>query len=519
MASDPEAIAIDIGRRRLRALFAVRTRSNLIVKQVLVEPLPESLDVDDAAALGVWVGDCLKKAKFPKSNTTIAIPRERVGLKRLNIPTIVEDELPDMVRMALSRDLPFDADSAVIDYVKIESDEAHTTVLAVAIPQEVLDFQKQLAEAAGLSIDRISLRSMGSAALLESLYKSSLNGILAGDITGEGVEFSVVLDGTIRFARAAELPQLDDATGSANAVVTETRRTWMSYRIVEESNVVGRAVIFGDLDICDKASEPIHELLSVTTEVMKTHPLVKCTAEDMDGVWPLAGLLLEPLLDVQAIDFSQPRKAPDLAARKRKRILVSVGVIAITLFALWTMANMSIKNLEYKEQELSIERADRYPERLRFKRDELKLSHAKQWQLVKTDWLAHLMQLGTVAPSPDQLVIDSWIGSLEFSKVQYDKKKKRWSTPHQIKIVVDGEAKDQVTVDAFRNALVKGKLYTLTSSGPDKAGGRRLDYKFNYRLGAKEKPATAKPNTEEVAQKQDRKVIAQRTSGDSGGDN
>ncbi|MCH8822273.1 MAG: pilus assembly protein PilM [Planctomycetes bacterium] len=517
MASDPEAIAIDIGRRKLRALYAARTRSKLIVKRVLVEPIPETLSIDDAAALGAWVDDCLIKAKFPKVKTTIAIPRERVGLKRLVIPTIVEDELPDMVRIALSRDLPFDADTAVIDYVIIESDEAHTTVLAVAVPQEVLDFQRQLADAAGISIDRISMRNMGSAALLESLYKSSLQGILAIDITGEGVEFSVVLDGTIRFARAAELPHLDDATGSANAVVTETRRTWMSYRIVEESNVVGRAVIFGDLDICDKTAGPVHELLSVTTEVLKNHPLVKCNAEDMDGVWPLAGLLLEPLLDVQTIDFAQPRKAPDIAARKRKRILTTVGAIAIVFFALWTMANVSLKNLQAQEQELSKERKTLYPDRLRFKRDVLKLKHARQWELANADWLEHLIQLSTVMPSPDQLVMDSWVGSLEFSKVQYDKKKKLWSTPHEVRIVVDGEARDQITVDAFRDALVQGKLYTLSSSGPDKAGGRRLDYKFTYRLGAEEIPESAKKNTEKVRQEPKNKAVAHRTSGDAGG--
>ena len=181
------------------------------------------------------------------------------------------------------------------------------------------------------------------------------------------------------------------------------------------------------------------------------------------------------------------------------------------------MANVSLKNLQAQEQKLSKERKDIYPERLRFKRDVLKLKHAKQWELANADWLEHLFQLSTVMPSPDQLVMDSWLGSLEFSKVQYDKKKKLWSTPYEIKIVVDGEAKDQVTVDAFRDALVRGKLYTLSSSGPDKAGGRRLAYKFTYRLGAKEIPESAKTNTKKAKQEAKNKAVAHRTSGNSGG--
>jgi hypothetical protein len=87
---------------------------------------------------------------------------------------------------------------------------------------------------------------------------------------------------------------------------------------------------------------------------------------------------------------------------------------------------------------------------------------------------------------PDQLVLDSWTGTLDFRGVTYDQgkktKKPRWYTPMPIKIVLDGEATNRMTADAFRDALVRGKLYMLRSAGPDTAGGRRLPYKFNYRL-------------------------------------
>ncbi len=285
-------IAIDIGRRRLRALLAARGRNKLFVKGVLVEPVPENLDTKDPQLVGAWLGRCLRKAKFPKVKVTIAISRERVGLKRITLPTIVDDELPDMTRIALGRDLPFDADTAVIDFITLQRDETSTTVLAVAIPEAVLEFEKEVAAAAGLGIDRISLRSMGSAALLGSLDHRNAHGMLAVDITGEGVEFSVIVDGTIRFARAADLPPVDDDTGAANAIVTETRRTWMSYRIVEDSNDVHSAVVIGDRDICRNAAGPIGEMLKVPAEVLDEHRLIKRNQQDMDGVWPLAGLLL-----------------------------------------------------------------------------------------------------------------------------------------------------------------------------------------------------------------------------------
>ncbi|MCH7846976.1 MAG: pilus assembly protein PilM [Planctomycetes bacterium] len=490
-------IAIDIGRRRLRALLAARGRSKLVVKRVLVEPVPESLDTQDAQAVGAWVGQCLREAGFPKAKATIAISRERVGLKRITLPTVDDDELPPMTRLALGRDLPFDADTAVIDFVTLERDETSTTVLAVAIPGTVLAFEKEIAAAAGLGIERISLRSMGSAALLGSLNAPPGDGALAVDITGEGVEFTVVLDGMIRFARAADLPPLGDDTGTANAVVTETRRTWMSYRIVEDSNDVHSAVVIGDREICRHAAGPIGEMLNVRTEVLAEHPLIKRNQQDMDGVWPLAGLLLEPTLGVQSIDFTKPRKAPDLAARKRQRVLAVAGVLFIGTFAAWTIGSTRLQTLERLEATLAEQCRDMLPQRQRFKRDELKLQHLRLWQEAHVDWLDHLVHLGAVAPSSDQLVLDSWTGMLDFRGVTYDQgkktKKPRWYTPMPIKIVLDGEANNRMTADAFRDALVRGKLYILNSAGPDTAGGRRLPYKFNYRLaGAANTPPIKK---------------------------
>ena len=481
-------IAIDIGRRRLRALLAARGRNTLTVKRVLVEPVPEGLDTKDPQAVGSWLGRCLRKAKFPKERATIAISRERVGLKRITLPTIVDDELPDMTRMALGRDLPFDADTAVIDFITLHRDETSTTVLAVAIPEAVLEFEKSLAAAARLGIDRISLRSMGSAALLGSLDDCRADGMLAVDITGEGVEFSVIVDGTIRFARAADLPPVDHAAGAASSVVTETRRTWMSYRIVEDSNDVQSAVVIGDRDICRAAAGPIAEMLSVRTEVLDEHRLIKRNQQEMDGVWPLAGLLLEPTLGVQSIDFAKPRKAPDLAAKKRQRVLAAVGVLSIGALAAWTIGSSKLQRLEIKSDDLADQYGDMLPGRYRFKRDVLKTQHLKNWQEADVNWLDHLLHLGAVVPPSEQLVLDSWTGTLNFRGVSYDGKqktsKRKWQTPMPIKIVLDGEAKDRMTADAFRDALVRGKLYTLSSAGPDSAGGRRLPYKFNYRLGS-----------------------------------
>jgi hypothetical protein len=184
-----------------------------------------------------------------------------VVLKRVRLPTVDARELPEMTRLALQRDLPFDADSAVIDFVRVERGAGSTTVQAAAVPQAALAAARQAARSAGLGVERISLRGTGCAALLGSFDAGGQGGVLAVDIIGERVEFSVVVDGAVRFSRAGELPPADDPAQIADAAVTEARRTWMSYRIVEDADDVRRAVVFGDPRVSELVAGSIGEIL------------------------------------------------------------------------------------------------------------------------------------------------------------------------------------------------------------------------------------------------------------------
>jgi len=473
------AIAIDLGRRNLRAVLVARNRDGLKVRRMLTEPVPESL-ASEATAVGHWVGRQLADAGFPKARTTIAIAREQVALKRITLPTVDPNELPEMTRLALRRDLPFDPETAVIDFVCVDRTESATTVLAVAVPDSVVAFARQMARAAGLPLERISLRSMGSAALLGSLTGDA-DGALAVDITAEGVDFNVVVNGAIRFSRAGELPTLDDPSALADAVVTETRRTWMSYRIVEDSNDVRHAVVIGDRKVGREVAGSIEKVLRVSTELIAEHPRVDSGGRDLASVWPLAGLLLEPGLGVETINFANPRKAPDLAARKRQVALAITGSLIILILGAWTIGKLKLDRLRETARDLAAQRAEAYPGRQRYKRDVLKLTHLEQWESVGVDWLEHLARVHAIAPPPGRLVLDNWDGSLDFRGVRY-RKTDGWSAPRVIRIVLDGEAVDRTTADAFRAALVESDVYTARSTGTDARGGSRLPYSFRYTL-------------------------------------
>ena len=485
MRSSP-TIAIDLGRQRLRAVEAGLGAESLRVRRVLVEPVPEDLDRDDATALGRWAGRELSRARFPKAAATFAVSREHVVMKRITLRTTEADELPEMVQLALGRDLPFDVDDAVIDFVAIGGGASSTEVLAVAVPRQVLTFIRQMATAADLDIVRISLRNMGTAALIGSLKKDRAEtpgfGVLAVDITGERVELSVVVDGVIRFSRAGDLPSLDEPDRVAEAVVTETRRTWMSYRIVGDSDDVRRAVVIGDRAISEQVAGSISEILAVETDVLAEHPLVDTDRLQMDSAWPLAGLLLEPQLGLESIDFQRPRRSPDIAGRRRRRVLVAVGLAVVVLGGGVTAGRFDLGNLRRDVASLESQRKLLATRFVRYGRDLYRLAHLQQWETVDADWPGHFAYIVTLAPPPDRLVLDSATGSLQFDRVRFDRKSKRFSAPRQLRIVPEGEAVDRLTADSFRGSLVDTEAYEISTTGLDASSGRRLPFAFSYQL-------------------------------------
>jgi Tfp pilus assembly PilM family ATPase len=505
------AIAIEIGRRRLRALLASRDRDRLTVRRVLVEDVPEQIDPEDASAVGAWIGERLGAADFPRGRATIAISREHVGLKRLTLPTVDDDELPEMTRLALQRELSFDAHQAVVDYVVVDRGETSTTVMAVAAPDAVVQSTREIIRAAGLGVERVALRATGSAALQRSAGTGDRDCVLVVDVSADGVEFSIIENGAIRFSRAAQIPHeaiADVAAGEADAeghdpgidahvdedtraeavmaeaIVTETRRSWMSYRIVEDASDVATVRVMGDVAVTALAAPRIGEMLGAETIPVTAHPLVTTGGERMDRVWPLAGLLLEPGLGHDTIDFARPHLPVNRNARLRRRGVIAAAVVLLVVAAFWTMGGRTLRGLAAEQASLSSQRARLAPDYARAFRDRFKLEHLRQWEQARVDWLDHALFIQQIMPPPGEAVIDTFVGSVDFRGVRFDPKAQReqWSAPLEVVVVLDGEARDRATADAIRDALVRNVSYTTSSSGADTEGGKRLPYGFTYRL-------------------------------------
>jgi hypothetical protein len=397
----------------------------------------------------------------------------------------------------VQRDLPFAADAAVIDYVPVRREASATTVMAAAVEQKRLDAVRLAVEAAGCRLDRVSLRCMGCAALVARLDTleagvssgsgaatggSGGSGIFVIDIAGDTVEFSVVVDGTLRFSRAADLADADDPVTVAEAVITETRRTWLSYRAAEDTERVAQAIVLGDRGTAQRVAAAIGEIVQLPTETLTRHPRLRGGEADVSGYGSLAGLLLEPLADAERLDLLRPRKPADRAAQLRQLVLVGLAIVIVASGIAWTVGRRQFdaaqRNVDDLEQKANASTAEYY----RFIRDSDRLRHLQEWEKINVDWLAHALHLQQAIPPPNEVVLDGWVGTLNTLGVEWEKNGDRWSAPMDIRIVIDGEASVRAAADRVRAALVEDESYQTTSREAESTSGKRLPHSFSYQI-------------------------------------
>ena len=485
------SVAIDLVGRRFHAVEASGGRSGgLVIHRVVRELVSREVDIDDAAAVGKWIGKQLEAAGFPKGKVIVALAREHVSLKRFTLPTDDRFEIPDMTRFAMQREVPIDPGEAVIDFIPGSVQDGKTSVLVAAIRKDRLADIRTMMKAANQQIEAITLRCLGVMELLLTLHGNAVDETTAWlgvDVSSHGVELNVLHDGMLRFSRAAEVMHVDSDSEFADAVVTETRRSWMSYRIVEDAPAISGAVVLGDRAVTDKTVSRIEKLLGVKTEPLDTHPNVDTSQCDIGSAWPLAGLLLQKSRGADlTMDFTQPRMTPDRHAGKRQITLAAAGLLLVVGAGLFAVAHVKLQSLRDTEATLQSQVRSGDADFWRAKRDQKKLEHLDMWDHAQVDWLAHLNALQRQLPPTNILVLDEWSGTLRYNGVNYDRRAdepdEKWQVPMEIVFTIDGEAASQPIADSFRESFVNSSEYTALPTGPDTRGGRRYPFPFKLSL-------------------------------------
>lgn len=469
-------LAIDIGHHVIRAAQVRPGRPGRPARVVatIFERMPPELSEDDHGGVGRRLAAAMDLAGMTRGVAVFALDRSITSFKRIELPTSNPDELPDMVRIAVERDLPIDADEAVIDFTVVGRGDDTTIVESVTVPRREIDRIREIAAAAGLQVGRIAPRCHGAGRLADPAEPT-----LLVDVTGEGLELVLAVDGTIPWSRGVEIEGPDGGPPTAEQLVPETRRSWISYRLSNDEVESPTLLVLGG-EQAENAVGAVAEATGLEGRRFVGDRRVVPDA-DMRGVWPLVGLLL-PAPASSVVDLAAPRQPPDIAARWRQRGLALAGLAIVAAGAGWTIGHRSLESVRDIAADLQGKASAANEEHLRFKRDDLRVGHLEAWTSVRPDWLEQLLVVAAPGVRRGGAVLDEFGGVLEGGDVEYDERGKAFTVASSIRLAVEGEAATQNIAASVRDDLVGDDRYVLRNTGSESRGGRRLPYPFAFAL-------------------------------------
>lgn len=439
----------------------------------LFERVPEDQDGATPEALGRRLAEGLRRAGLAPGPAIFAVPRSALSIKRIELPPANPDELPEMVHLAVERDLPIEAADAVMDFTVVEARPDGLSVDVVVASSREIERIRDVALAANIPVARISPRCHGAVRFVDGAEPS-----LLVDVTGEGLELTLVDDGVQIWSRGVAIAGSADGPPTADRLVPETRRSWVSYRLTDNEIQDPHLVVFGGERVAD-CYEAIGEATGLDAVRFTGDGLVE-TDRDMQGIWPLVGLLLPTARD-RVVDLASPRRTPDIAARWRQRALAAIGLAIVSIGIGWTFGNRGLEDLSMRVASLRDKANPALDEHLRFKRDRLRVGHLEAWNTVRPDWLEHLTV--AVTPRADGLavVFDEFGGALAVQDPVF-KKPDRFTVDSSIRLTVEGEAERRDEAASVRQWLVEDDRYVLRNTTADTSGGRRYRFPFAFIL-------------------------------------
>ncbi len=493
---------VQIDANRLAAIQVSMRGSRVRVEAVCCAVRPREVVADTPEALGAWVKQTLKDAGIGARRAILAAARSEVVLKVLDLPgggIADEAERCEVVRLQMARQLTMPITESQIDWVPLEEDDDGrlTSVLAGAIHTDRFNWYQAAAEHAGLKPIGIQLSSGGIATLAADIEGS----VLTVAPSMNGIEFVVAMGGRVLFARSIDLPGVwgegggeDGARERADRIAIEAKRTWMSYRVSQRAEDIGAVAVVGTGASAERVREACSQQMEIPGVCIGLDESVK--VQDLDAiernapVYPLIGLALRAGLGAEGMDFLNPHRPPDLAA-KRRTMALSVVLGVIVLGGAGYLVRMDrLATLERQEDALREDGKKLAENYLEYLGDLGRAEHIERWDAMDADYLGHVGWLSEHLPDPSVSQADR-VAMAMAGQVRYEGRSfpggGKWLSPVRLMISVSGKVHDRAVMLGLRDRLLREGPYVVANRGPD------VEDRFDYQLSTSnlEAPAPA----------------------------
>lgn len=421
--------AIDFDSRRLHIVCANRTRNGARFQQLTHADIPDDIDINDAKALGTFLGRALKKMRTGIKAVVMNVPRGLAVLKPLQFPPgTAYNELAGMVQFQVEKELPFPLAEAVVDFTVAShydtgdvDDHPHVNVLVSAVRLPVVEHYKQIALAAGVRLLRLGLRPAATMRCVSECLGEAAAGPLAViHVTADETEIMVMAGGTLAFSRSAMMlsplpaqPDEAESTTRSRSIAGEIARSLQTYQAAEGGGNIDRVLLAGGTGIEEGIATSLRKRLGVGCERFSPAESLGLGDDGAASAFIAAlGMAIGHHGATMPFDFLHAKRPRVKRNVKKIRRNVLAGAAAVMLIASIVAGRVWVGQKTAVVDQLKAEAADLAEERKPLDTQIKHLKTLRAWDDRSMDLLGHWAYVSGVAPS----CTDVYITSLKMGK-------------------------------------------------------------------------------------------------------
>jgi len=422
-------VAIDFDSTSVRIVHAKRTGKNTRIDALYSYPTPAELDMDDAEAVGKFLGVTLKefsrdsRTSLSRCGVLLSVPRQKAVLKPLTLPPgTPPEDMAAMVRFQVEKDLPFSPEESVIDYTATSHlDTAESAnggdpdvgvgVLVGAVTTEVVRHYQQIAEAAGVKLRRLGLRPYANMKCIDAcMRRGDDETVMSVNITSDETEINVLKGSALAFCRSALVSvskdDFDQRKQAVEAVVREIVRSVHSYSSAQHQGEVTALLISGGTGLEDQVLKAVESKLQVQCRLLAPASSMNLPTSGSGSAYAAAiGLAIAHQGQDLPFDFLNPKHPPIRHDARKVRVAVIAAAAVAAIIVIVTAINIYLGTLE---EPLLADRA--LEKKLKkstksYKTLDRRVQTVETWLKARTNWLDHLTLLSQLAPDCKDLYI------------------------------------------------------------------------------------------------------------------
>ncbi len=431
--SGRRVLCLDWDPRTLRVVQATVGKGGVRVLGVGEISVPPDVEVTRADSFGEFLRSALRSQGLRGDRAVMVVPRQDAVLNPLTLPPTADSELASMVRFQVGKELPFGLDQAAVDFAILHregGDRGSIEILVAAVRNHVVEHYKAVAEAAGLTLDRLGLRPYANMVALTQDDAHCKGRIVLVDVGPVMTEIDILRDGRLVFSRAAAvtvraaggsaapgapaaasdaavIPFLDTgerAASSVDELLVEVTRTLAAYRASDPGAAIDRMIVAGSCGVENELAEAMAKRFEAPTSIYRpAEGFVRSLGRRVSVGWSGFGAVLglawgQVRTGTAHFDFLNPKKPVDVRREKLRRVPVVATLVALLFLSAGVAVGMRIHERSVKIRDLNAKLAAATKELDEIRDFTAKVTLADEWRKKRIVWLDEFRILSEAMP-------------------------------------------------------------------------------------------------------------------------